>query len=360
LKHTSLIFLLVSFVLASCSLAAPIATPTAEATVIPTVTSTPTTVPTPTEVPLASLSAGQLVEKYLAEREIDTSTLSIQQRAAFSEALVEKLEAERGQQPIWVEAEDATGKVTLYHDVAQNKMVTLPGSYADNKDVIDQNSYRMFVAISEEEGTGNLQYIHPDTGEKMTLPDSAGIDWTKIIDKTNLYDGYMKLPTGEALAQMEKEIFGKSTDSLNRDKYIQAILMNQEPIILTRAQGLYWDEYCLNALFMRTDQSGKPLYAVRVFVGPIGVFGLMKEKGKDLERIHPVIDSDFEKFTANHAYFLGVMLDQPYVWKNNKQAQIDQLENTSSTAQAFDAAINDPFPEVGNIILEIQCLVERN
>jgi hypothetical protein len=354
MKPPILLTLILGFLLSSCSLAAPIATPTAEVTVIPTVASTPTTVPTPTEVPLASLSADQLVEKYLAEREIDTSTLSIRQRAAFSEALVEKLEAERGQQPIWVEAEDASGKVTLYHDVAKNKMERLPGSYLDNKEIIDQNSYRMFVAVSEEEGTGNLQYIHPDSGEKMILPDSAGIDWTRIIDDTNLHDGYMTLPTGKPLEIVEDNVSNLEYKS----NFVQAILLQNQPIKLTALQGLYFDEKCLNMLFLRTDITGKPIYALRVFADVFGFIIFMKEGEPILERL--ITEPQYEeRLKANQTYFVRIPIDQDWMWKNFMMSSINQLENTISTDKAYDAAITTIIPNDGNIILLTGQLIEK-
>ncbi|MHC1771621.1 MAG: hypothetical protein AB9907_07765 [Flexilinea sp.] len=59
--------------------------------------------------------------------------------------------------PIWAAVVDAAGNPSVYYyDKTKNQMVTLPGTYEQHKDVIDQNALDVIVSVQTEADTGNL------------------------------------------------------------------------------------------------------------------------------------------------------------------------------------------------------------
>jgi hypothetical protein len=102
-------------------------TPTASHTPIPT--PAPTLTPTPTEVPLEALPVEVLVQKYLAGEIDDVSSLSLEQRAAFSAALAEKINS-TAKEITYKKGEAYLDPVTLtmrtYGDTASEQRVFKP------------------------------------------------------------------------------------------------------------------------------------------------------------------------------------------------------------------------------------------
>jgi hypothetical protein len=109
---------------------------------------------------------------------------------------------------------------------------------------------------------------------------------------------------------------------------------------------------------MRTNQNGKPLYAIRVFALPIAFHFFMKEGGSTIDRL--IVVRDYEaKLKSNQIYFMDAPIDQEYVWRTYKKATIDQLQNTSSISQSYNSAIKINIPNGENIMLIVQSLIEK-
>jgi hypothetical protein len=119
------------------------------------------------------------------------SNLSPEEYSAF----IDEMNNHVGRQAIWVETFKSSDRspAVLYFDVAQSKMVALPGTYAENKEIIDKNQIEMFVKIGEEAETGNLQYTN-SKGELITSPNSADVNWNLRVDISNYKDGSIDLP----------------------------------------------------------------------------------------------------------------------------------------------------------------------
>jgi hypothetical protein len=328
----------------------------------------------PGEVPTATIGAKTSDEGLLASnQEVITNMvkdfavnkiefptdLTPEQYSAF----IKEMNSQYSNKPIWVEAEDAShNKVTLYHNITTNKMETLPGSYLDNKDTIDKNFYSTYVEIHQEKGTGNLQFVDPNTGELATVPNSANINWNLVIDDKNLYDGAIELPKDEKkITEFLVTDAGMNPDISEKVNLIQAVLIDNQPVTLTclGESGRYRDLSSLEMLFIKTDQAGKPLYAIKTFVGPISM-QLLSEGDSTVNKLNDLYTKDQRnKLKSATIYFVGLNSQQNIPWQKNKLARIDQLENVTSADQAYDASVKDKKPNDSNVILITQLLIEK-
>ena len=273
------------------------------------------------------------------------SDLSREQYSAF----IKEMNAQRGQKPIYTEAFDnKTGeRVTLYLNKDSRKMEPLPGTYAENKATIDQHSYPLYAEVYQEEGQ-DLQYLHPDTGELMTLPNSANVDWTKVIDESNLKDGYMEL--SEFLQEWLERLVAKGR------RLHQMILLDKEPIVILETQeDKYIDRYTLNTLFMRTNEQGKPLYAARVFVGTISRRHSITVEGDSTSdsvaySVFNQSPKELDKLTTNHIYYASIAPNQTQLLADASYgASTIKLSNLATTANAYHNAVEQMLIKDGNV-----------
>ncbi len=189
-------------------------------TATPAVTVTPaaTVEPSPTAIEQV-LTLDQKIDAFMNGSAEFPSNLSPEEYKAFIEGMNER----RGGQPIWVEGTDQGGApVVVYFDVAKGKMVELKGTYADNKAVIEQNTWNQYVEFSSD-AEGNLQYVNPDTGELVSVPGSAGMDWNMVIDETNFDSAPIDWPSGENKygfpAKLQYEFFISGSATLNEEEH---------------------------------------------------------------------------------------------------------------------------------------------
>ena len=346
LKH-ALIVIIIVLLLSAC--AAPTQAPTATvAPVPPTATMEPS--PTATEKPL---TLQEKVDAFAAGQIEFPTALSPEEYSAF----IDEMNNHVGRQAIWVDTFKSKDKspVVLYFDIAQSEMVELPGTYKENREVIDQNQLEMFFKISEEAETGNLQYINSN-GELITSPNSADVNWNLRVDASNYEDGLIDLPevTGSASEPPDENYWKGVLVELNDEiVFIPGILIDDAVSMLVSFQGR-WNEYpCLNMLFIVTDKQGKPLYGIRTFVGNSPVMFAGNEGGTldmSSSKIQLLNSNETRKLESGAVYYVS-FANQQKVWEEYKRANIDELQGTGAAVNSFNNAFNQDVPNDGNIIL---------
>lgn len=322
---------------------APIITNTVEPS--PTATVEPS--PTATE---RVMTLEERVDAFATGRIEFPTNLSPEEYSAF----IDEMNNHVGRQAIWVESlRNSDGSpVVLYFDIEQSKMVMLPGSYEENREIIDRNQLEMFVKISEEAGTGNLQYTNSN-GELITSPDSADVNWNLRVDASNYEDGLIDLP--EVSGSVENYWYETFEGMIADDKkvLIPGILIDDTVSMLISRQG-GWNKYpCLNMLFIVTDKQGKPLYGIRTFVGGGPILFLANEGGTldvGSSKIQLLNSNETKKFEAGAVYYTSFSTQQK-AWDEYNRANIDELQGVDSVTNSFDNAFNQNVPDDGNIIL---------
>ncbi|MHC1771623.1 MAG: hypothetical protein AB9907_07775 [Flexilinea sp.] len=163
------------------------------------------------------LSLDEQVNLFVTHQIEHPSNLTDEENLAFDQ----KVNEIRGPQAIYAERVDKNNNpIVIYYDVAQNKMITLQGTYEQHKDVIDQNSLDIIVSIQTEANTGNLQVRNPQTGEFVTVPNSANFKWNKIVDWTNMYDGTITWSTTKKVAvKNSQEMLTNAEGFVNISKF---------------------------------------------------------------------------------------------------------------------------------------------
>ncbi len=339
--------------------AAPVgATEAAVATVQATGTATATAEPSPTATEKA-MTLKEKVDAFAAGKIEFPANMSPEEYSAF----IDEMNNHVGRKAIWVESFDNKTKapVVLYFNITKNNMVKLPGTYAENKAIIDQNALEMFVKINVEPGTGNLQYIDT-SGKLVTSPNSAGVDWNLRVDKTNYEIGLIDLPEVIGKGAGDANTYWKRAFELNAEfVFIPGILMDDTVSRVVSNQG-GWSEYpCLDILFVKTDAAGNPTYGIRTMDGPAPSTYLGNE-GETLD-----VDSSLElrstdmikKFEAGAVHYVSVPKQQQLVWDQYNLASIDELQDTGSAANSSNNALNQRMPGDGNIILAAPIFIKK-
>jgi len=328
--------------------------PTGEANQTVTTEPSPTATiePSPTATERV-MTLEERVDAFAAGQIEFPSNLSPEEYSAF----IDEMNDHVGRQAIWVESfRNSDGSpVVLYFDIAQSKMVMLPGSYEENKDIIDQNQLEMFVKISEEAGTGNLQYTNSN-GELITSPNSADVNWNLRVDASNYEDGLIDLPEviRSTSEPTEENFWNEVLVGLNDEiSFIPGILMDDDVSMLVSFQG-GWNKYpCLNMLFIVTNRQEKPLYGIRTFVGP-GPLIFTGNEGSVLNmsssKIQLLNSNETRKFESGAVYYVS-FANQQKVWDNYERSNIDELQGADAAVSSFDNAFNQDVPNDGNIIL---------
>ncbi len=360
MKNFSIIFLLILFMALSAGcqtspetvepppVTMTVATLTPAATIEPGPTATTEPGPTATE---RVMTLEERVDAFAAGQIEFPSDLSPEEYSAF----IDEMNNHVGRQAIWVETFKSSDRspVVLYFDVAQSKMVALPGTYTENREVIDQNQLEMFVKISEEAETGNLQYINSN-GELITSPNSADVDWNLRVDASNYEDGLIDLP--EVSGSVENYWYETFEGMIADDKmvFVPGILIDDNVSMLNSNQGIWIKYPCLNMLFIVTDKQEKPLYGIRTFVGDGPIIFVANEGGAldiNSSKIQLFNTNETRKFEAGAVYYVSLAKNQQRIWDKYKKETIDELQGADSVASSFDNAFNQDVPDDGNIIL---------
>lgn len=336
---------------------APIITNTVEPS--PTATVEPS--PTATE---RVMTLEERVDAFAEGRIEFPTNLSPEEYSAF----IDEMNDHVGRQAIWVESfRNSDGSpVVLYFDIEQSKMIMLPGSYEENREIIDRNQLEMFVEISEEAGTGNLQYINPD-GELITSPDSADINWNLRINASNYQDGLIDFPEVTSSNKTKPQDWYDNwwnrgfEDEENDLTLAPAILMDNKVSEIVSFQGGWHDYACLNMLFIVTNEQGEPLYGIRKMIGPAPRTFLGFEGGTlDLTPgLYELRNSDtMRKFEAGAIYYVGIR-NQQITWNELNKSSIEDLQGAASAPMTFDETFNNDFPDEGNLILAGSIFVKK-
>ncbi len=243
-------------------------------------------------------------------------------------------------------------------------MISLPGTYAENKAIIDQNVLEMFVKISEEPGTGNVQFIN-SKGELITSPNSANTNFNLRIDGSNYKDGLIDLPTviGDPTpGAFFDHVFasgGKMDETL-----VPVILMEDTASVVVRNQGGWTEYYTLNVMSINANkETNEKNYGIRFMAGgsPDIYFG---KEGETLDG-HPsknliLEDSDdIKQFKAGAVYYIGIPKNQQVMWDESLFSDIDALEGTNGESDSFENATSNNVPEEGNIIITAPIFIKK-
>ncbi len=314
-----------------------------------------------------TFDAAALVNQFIIDEKFPKN-LTREQNAAFIQALNDR----RGPQPIWTDkVRDAAGNPGIYYyDVAANKMKILLGSYEDHKAIIEQNYLPLYVEVYTEEGTGNLQFVHPTSKELITVPNSANFDWDTIITADNYYqslaDGTLNLSGADQDSFVEFVVVGYDKMQTEESKkyktnLVPAILMDQQSIELAESQGRYFPYYCLKMLIIKTDENGQPTHGIITLIGSV-LMKLVQENGaKETDLILLTAQGKTEelKDKAGQIFYVSISTKQDKMWANNERSSIDQFKNIAPTVTAYDQAVEKNVPQSGNIILTSQLIIER-
>ncbi len=259
-------------------------------------------------------------------------------------ALVKEMNAQRGSKPVYVEAVDASGNPTvMFYNTETRKFETLKGTYEDNKEIIDQHGFDIYVEIGRNE-QGLTTYIHPDTGEEIVVENSGDVDWDWVGNKNN---------AGENISQeaLGNELLGFLLDG--GYNITQVITINKEPAEMVFAQGKYFGYNCIEVLVVRNG------VGIRAFVGAEGGLVLVDEntgEEKALGRLNGT--SERKSIKENMVYYIFLYKDQVGSWESSRQ-DINQLKNVIQPSDSYNELI-DGYSTDGIAIVRSPAIVLRN
>lgn len=258
-------------------------------------------------------------------------------------ALVKEMNTQRGSKPVYVEAVDASGNPTvMFYNTETRKFETLKGTYEDNKEIIDQHGFDIYVEIGRNE-QGLTTYIHPDTGEEIVVENSGDVDWDWVGNKNN---------AGENISQeaLGNELLGFLLDG--GYNITQVITINKEPAEMVFAQGKYFGYNCIEVLVVRNG------VGIRAFVGAEGGLVLVDEntgEEKALGRLNGT--SERKSIKENMVYYIFLYKDQVGSWESSRQ-DINQLKNVIQPSDSYNELI-DGYSTDGIAIVRSPAIVLR-
>lgn len=250
----------------------PSAAPTAENTLAPTLT--PTLPPTLTEVPLEALPVEEIVRKYLAGEIDDVSGLSFELQKAFSIALNEKKNEQRGINPVIY-----SGTV---HKIEsdRNYIDPITGDYlpVDNGTTAEQQTIKMYIprVVDDEgytsvfydgewikiEGSQNIQYGNfdnfnwPDTA--IINPEDPLLDIDDSVAGLTIPEAHFKAKDGYEDAMTPifflDEVVGQiNIFGIRVEGFITGFILNQKnpflarKMIIAKGTNLYGNGIAINS-----------------------------------------------------------------------------------------------------------------
>lgn len=281
-------------------------------------------------------------------------------------AFIDEMNNHVGRKSIWVETGDGN---VLYYDVKQNKMVSVPGTYEQNKDLIEQNQIELFVKIKTDPETGNVQFVNSE-GELVTSPNSANVDWNLVVDASNYKNGPIDFPNAfkseNSDAWYDKIIGGVSTYEIVqklKQAFIPGILMDDIVCKIVREQN-GWKQYpCINIMFIKADKDGNPLYGIRTMVGG-GPNIFVGEEGGEIDTsttgVVELRDSDdIKKLEAGAVYYVGAPINQDMVWQEANKSDIDALQGIGPESNKYTNISSENMPDDGNIVIAGAVLIKK-
>lgn len=377
-------FIIVSaLILAGCSAATPESVPTETPTVTASSETTEDgaliaegqTVATPTAPANSETDLGEenlltnnreviasMVDDFANKKTEFPRNLNPEQYSAF----IDEMNNHVGRKSIWVETGDGN---VLYYDVKQNKMVSVPGTYEQNKDLIEQNQIELFVKIKTDPETGNVQFVNSE-GELVTSPNSANVDWNLVVDASNYKNGPIDFPNAfkseDSDAWYDKIIGGVSTHEIVqklKQAFMPGILMDDVVCKIVQEQN-GWKQYpCINIMFVKADKDGNPLYGIRTMVGG-GPNIFVGEEGGEIDTsttgVVELRDSDdIKKLEAGAVYYVGAPINQDMVWQEANKSDIDALQGIGPESNKYTNISSENMPDDGNIVIAGAVLIKK-
>lgn len=299
-------------------------TPQATVTLPP---ATPTITFTPTEVPIESLSAEQLAEKFLAGDIEDISSLEAEQCIAFSKALAAQKNKPR-------DTRRATYKNEAYLDPETLTMRQL----ADGRTIQEQTIEMFLAACNDDEGV--LTVILPN-GEAVKINGSQGVDWNMLV--TDPHDPRIDWPAPSKNQELSKPQWWLARSETEGDTTVLKPIFMLEPKIASIFLENFYGKpiESLQFFYVETDQAGNPISArisILIERGSTEMF----EEGNDSYTNSGAGFRDFGAFweylnaNSNQVYYLIVPQDQPDAMKAKWDIKTDNWSGIVAGDQAFD------------------------
>jgi hypothetical protein len=238
----------------------------------------------------------QLLADYLAGKEIDTSDLNPVEFKEFSSKLAEKLNADRGINPVVYNNE-------AYISPDNFMMMTYDG-HADQNETIT-----MFHPIEGFDAVGNLQVNM--NGIVTTIENSADMDWNQRV--TDPKDPNFNWPKTEVYSAGYTEAQGRVEKGF---EIFPAILLSKDSGIV------YLEEFGEKSLYpfltIISDSTGKPILA-REFLAFAGPKFYLQEEGSSFTTVSSIsIEQTYLDFyknlSENSVYYLAGLADQEYFY----------------------------------------------
>lgn len=327
---------------------------------------------TQTPQPTATL---QLTERFLNGDEIDLSALSLEERANFSIELVNRLEMERGAQPIffkitdgslWIKADE---NFASNHAELANEIIAQEGSlFHVNADFFDKHpeiaqeiTPRKYLPIRTDSASGSLQYIDDVTGDWITVLDSKDINYShSVIDESNIVqaiqESWLDWPRTnllgseygkfEGMTGIQAMIGGYNKDEGREYSLVLGVIKETilQDIPINFYQGGWDEEGFLKVLVIEVDKSGNPIFAKIVFVTSAGGTTFFEEGSdrNDQSMIRFLNNEDvFKYFGLRRNGFIWIMIlkNQENMWQNNQLAAFNDLSGSVRSQNAHSDLI---------------------
>ena len=243
--------------------------------------------------------ADQLLEGYLAGDAMDTTALSPTEFKEFSKKLAEKLNAERGINPV------------VYNNEAyispDNFMMMNYDGHSDQNETIT-----MFHPIEGFDADGNLQVNM--NGIVTTIENSADIDWNqRVTDPKDPNFNWPKTDTYEKDGDFYTEAQYRVYEGF---ELFPAILLSKDSGVVY-LEG-FGEKSLYPFLTIISDSTGKPILAREIFAFGGPHFYLQEESSSFATVSSISIDETYLDFyknlSENTVYYIGGLVDQEYFY----------------------------------------------
>jgi len=286
----------------------PTATATPTATIAPsktptlTVTPSPTVTLTPTDVPISSLPVDVLVQKFMDGDVDDLSSLSVEQQMLFSQAYTEKLNQQRGANPVIYNGESYIDPIT--------------GKFLDINNGTSKQEQTIPMYLPAYENAQGYLMVQTPNGEWIQIAGSKDVKYEVTNDP---FDSNIKWPDAEKVDPQWVSEENKQFLGLPIPQYLLAEKSSNPrvmiPIIILSKElgeikiGGFGFTGSLKGLVIEKDTQGNPIGArVILLTGNIGLFGTnitARSSGK-LDEITPF----WQTLEENTLYYVLYHTDQ--------------------------------------------------
>ena len=331
-------------------------TPQSTAT-IPSATITVTA--TPTEVPIASLTAEQLAERYLNGTLENVASLSQEQLVAFSKSMTQRLEERR------------ENNVVSYTYKGENYFInpnTLLGELVPanpDQEFLRKNTIEMYLPVGKD-GSGNIQL--EINGSMVTIPNTADIDWRMVI--SDPHDPRINWPNtppigfGEdpSLTNLQRYISERQTPGIASNMIPGILLDKQLGEVILESGPAYFRAPCLKIATIVTDASGTPLYARVSLMIADGAIMLSKE-GESWKIPSTSKMTDYGNFyktlEANSLYYFAITLRQEVSMGKSIHASANNLDGFAPINKNSEALFENKQNEDDLMLILVNGMVKK-